>query len=317
VEKTWDNSLSLLINSHPQAFVDLFLSGAVCRYHHRTKLSGTQRQPDAVLEVERYEDIFLFNPDFQSASDTEMAERSLLYHVLLANSIEHRREGKQLAVRSCVVALWKRAKVAPSPLRLRQPGEPPGRQSERICFCYETIAMWEKRPEEILDLGHAVLYPLLPLTKGGATRKIVALMFELLTGEENRDYAVIGYLFATQTFKLENKHSELKWLERKFRQMQDFLSESPAYQWILEEGEEKGVAQGIAQGIAQGMAQGVAQMRETIVNFVREHFPELVQLAEEVVATMDNLSELGRLSIKLGGAQDAEQARKFLLEFAQ
>jgi hypothetical protein len=58
-------------------------------------------------------------------------------------------------------------------------------------------------------------------------------------------------------------------------------------------------------------------MRQTIVDFVQECFPELVQLAEEVVATIDNLPQLGRLSIKLGGAQSAEQARKILLELAQ
>lgn len=87
--------------------------------------------------------------------------------------------------------------------------------------------------------------------------------------------------------------------------MNDIIREYPFYQWILEEGEAKGVTQ------------SVAQMRQTIVDFVRECFPELAQLAEEVVATMDNLPRLGRLSIKLGGAQSAEQARKILSEFAQ
>jgi hypothetical protein len=76
--------------------------------------------------------------------------------------------------------------------------------------------------------------------------------------------------------------------------MDDFLCESPAYQWILEKGE--------AQGVTQGVTQSVAQMRQTIVDFVRDDFPELVQLAEEVVATIDDLPPLGRLSAKLGGA---------------
>ena len=58
-------------------------------------------------------------------------------------------------------------------------------------------------------------------------------------------------------------------------------------------------------------------MRQTIVDFVRDDFPELVQLAEEVVATIDNLPQLGRLSIKLGGAQNAEQARKTLSQLVQ
>ena len=77
MEKVWDNSLSALVNSSPQAFLDLLLPGAVCLHQHRTKLSGTQQQPDAVLEVERHGETFIFKPEFQSAQDSEMAERFL------------------------------------------------------------------------------------------------------------------------------------------------------------------------------------------------------------------------------------------------
>jgi len=303
VEKIWDNSLSTLINRHPQAFLDLLLPGAVCLVHHRTKLSGTQRQPDAVLEVQRYDETFIFNPELQSAQDSEMAERSLLYHVLLGS--QHRRDNKPLPVRSCVVSLWRRAKMAPSPLLLTQPGEPPGQQAERIRYFYETIEMWEKRPENILDLGHAVLYPLLPLTKGGATQKIVMLMFDLLSGRQDRDYAVIGYLFAAHTFKLLKQFDDLEWLERRFLHMQDFLKESPAYQWILEEGRE------------EEKAKNLAQARQAVVDFVQKRFPELAQLVEEVVATIDSQARLILLTGDLGGAQSAEEARQILSELAQ
>jgi hypothetical protein len=66
MEKIWDSSLSLLVNSNPQAFLDLLLSGAVLLRQHHTKLGGTQRQPDVVLEVERYREIFLFNPELRA-----------------------------------------------------------------------------------------------------------------------------------------------------------------------------------------------------------------------------------------------------------
>jgi hypothetical protein len=148
---------------------------------------------------------------------------------------QHRREDKPLPVRSCVVSLWKRAKMAPSPLRLTLPGEPPGQQRERISFSYETIEMWEKRPEDILDLGHEALYPLLPLTKGGTTQQIVTRMFDLLPGRQNRNYTIIGYAFATRTFELLNQSEDLEWLKERFRHMDDdILVGSPVYQWILE-----------------------------------------------------------------------------------
>ena len=213
MEKTWDNSLSTLINSNPQAFLDLLLSGAVLLRQHHTKLGGTQRQPDVVLEVERYNEIFLFNPEIQSAHDKKMAERLLLYHMLLWS--QHRRQDKSLPVRSCVVSLWKKAKVAASPLLWTQPGEPPGQQAERIRFCYETIQMWQKHPEDILDLGHAALYPLIPLTEGGATQKIVNEMLDRLSTEQYRDFAVIGSQFASRTFELLNQLEDLKWLRER------------------------------------------------------------------------------------------------------
>ena len=40
-------------------------------------------------------------------------------------------------------------------------------------------------------------------------------------------------------------------------------------------------------------------------------------LAEEVVATIDNPAQLVHLTAKLGGAQNAEQARKILSQLVQ
>ena len=114
----------------------------------------------------------------------------------------------------------------------------------------------------------------------------------------------IGVAFATIRLKMLKQYSDLQWLQERLH-MNDIIRESPFYQWALEEGETKGVAQGLA------------QMRQTVVDFVQEHFPELVQLAEEVMATIDNLPQLGRLSIQLGGAQSTEQAHKILSELAQ
>ncbi|HEY4035549.1 MAG TPA: hypothetical protein VGL94_16445 [Ktedonobacteraceae bacterium] len=157
----------------------------------------------------------------------------------------------------------------------------------------------------LLDLGHAVLYPLLPLTKGGATQKIVTHMFDLLSGEPHRELALIGYAFATRTFQLLKQYSDLQWLKERFRHMDDILRESPLYEWILEEGRE------------EEKARSLTQTRQTIVEIVQERFPELAQLAEEVVATIDNLAQLVRLTGKLGNAQSAEQARQILLSLAQ
>ena len=307
MEKIWDNSLSTLINSNPQAFLDLLLPGAVCLHHHRTKLSGTQRQPDAVLEVKRHDETFIFNPEFQSSHDKKMAERLLLYHMLLWDEFQRKDEykEKELAIRSCVLALFERAKIPPSPLLWTQPGEPSGQKAERIRFSYEVVELWKIPYQVLLDLGHVVLYPLLPLTEGGATRQIIVTMFDRLPGEQNRDFAAIGFAFATIRFQTLKRDSDLEWLQERFCHMNDIIRESPFYQWILEEGE------------AKEKAKGIAQARQTVVDFVQKRFPALAQLAEDVVATIDNLPQLIQLTGDLGGAQSVEQAHKILSNLAQ
>jgi hypothetical protein len=154
-----------------------------------------------------------------------------------------------------------------------------------------------------------VLYPLLPLTEGGATREIIETMFDHLQGEQNRDFAAIGFAFATVRLEMLEHYSDLEWVQERFCYMNDIIRESPSYQWILEEGEVKGVAQGVAHSVAQA--------RQAVVDFVKGDFPELVQLAEEVVATVDNLPQLLGLLVKLGGAQNAEQAHKILSALVQ
>ena len=124
---------------------------------------------------------------------------------------------------------------------------------------------------------------------------MIETMFDRLQGAQNRDFAAIGFACAAFRLKVLEYWSDLEWLQERFCYMNDIIRESPFYQWILEEGEVKGVAQGIAQGVAQS----VAQMRQAVVDFVRDDFPELVQLAEEVVATIDNPTQLVHLTAKL------------------
>jgi hypothetical protein len=304
MEKTWDNSLSILVNSNPQAFLDLFLPGAILRQQHHTKLKGTQRQPDVVLEVERFDDIFIYNPEFRSYQDTHMAKRSLLYHILLGYEFCSEDE-EPLAVRSCVVALFKKAKTKPAPLRWFQPGEPLGRKANRVLFHYDTVEMWKQDHRRILDLGHVELYPLLPLTKGGATRQLVTHMLDELAQERYRDFALLGFTFASRMFRDLKHFDDLAWIERRYHTMYDIIHDSPLYDWIYADGHEGGVAEGLA------------QMRQAIVDIMQKRFPALAQLAIEVVATIDDLAQLRQLLVRLSCTQSAEEARQLLLQLAQ
>ncbi len=106
-------------------------------------------------------------------------------------------------------------------------------------------------------------------------------MFELLSDEQHYDFAVIGYLFAARTLNSQQE-SNLAWLKERGRHMDDFFSESPAYQWILDKGE----------------AQGVAQMRQTIVDFMRERLSRASPTSRRSSGNHRQSATAGRLSIK-------------------
>jgi predicted transposase YdaD len=152
--------------------------------------------------------------------------------------------------------------------------------------------------------------PFLPLTQGGAKQAVVEEMLLRLAGEHNRDIVAIGCLFASRAFQKAKNVNGLLWLDRRIWNMNDFLRDSPFYQRILAESESIGEAKGLATGILQGM-------RQAILEIVQKRFASLVNLAERLVATINDLTQLRHLLMTLVMAQDVEQARQVLLEFAQ
>lgn len=128
----------------------------------------------------------------------------------LTNRIMHEINKNMQLVVTCVLALLERAKIPPSPLLWTQPGEAPGQEVERIRFFYEVIELWKIRCEVLLDLGHRALYPLLPLTQGGATRQIIEIMFDRLPKKSNRDFAAIGFACATIRLQMLKRDSDLE-----------------------------------------------------------------------------------------------------------
>ena len=171
---------------------------------------------------------------------------------------------------------------------------------KRVRFSYEVVELWKIPAQRLLDLGHLALYPLLPLTQGGATREIISMMLDGLPGKQNRDFAAIGIAFATIRLRMLKREHDIEWLQERLY-MNDIIRESPFYQWALEEGE----------------AKKLAQARQAVVDFVQRRFPALAQLAQEVVATTDNLPQLIQLTGDIGGAQSVEQARQVLSALAQ
>jgi len=278
--KKWDTMMSALVGSNPQAFLDLVLPGSRFIQHHRNKLAISERQPDAIIEAwHPIDKQFLFNPEFQTYKENYIPERLLLYNVLL-------RWQYKLPVRSEVIYLTRNEQIEQPPFCWPTPGK---RTKEQSQFDYGNTAMWKKSPEDLLDLKHMELIPLLPLTDGGMEREVVEYMFARLVGKQYRQLATMGFLFATLAFRRAKRKDDQEWLESRFKYMHDILRESPAYQWILEEGREEGIQLGMQRGIQQGMQRGVQAMQQAAINVVIARFAELESLASARITALDNL----------------------------
>jgi len=298
VEKTWDNIMSLLVSSNPQAILDLSFPG--CRFikHHRNKLRSSERQPDAVIEAwGPIDDRFIFNGEFQTYKEEHIPERLLMYNVLLSQQY------RPLPVRSEVIYLMSNEKIDRPPLSWPMPGE---HNREMLRFHYGNTAMWKKSPDDLLRLGHMELLTMLPLTRGGMERDVVEMMFTHLMGEQYRHLATIGFLFAALAFRHSKRYSDQEWLERRYNHMHDILRESPAYQWILDEGREEGRAEGLLQGSQQGSQQAA-------ITIVVTRFADLEEVARTRITAVGNLERLQHLIVDLLISHSRDEMERVLL----
>jgi len=96
--------------------------------------------------------------------------------------------------------------------------------------------------------------------------------------------------------------------------MQELLKESPAYQEMTRMAHEVGYKVGLEQGLLQGQLQVLRQM---VTDIVSERFPELVRLAEEKAANVNEPFLLRRAALKLSTVTTAEEARQALLKLSE
>ncbi len=292
--------MSALVGSNPQAFLDLVVPG--CRFiqHHRNKLASSERQPDAIIEAWHWTGKrFLLNLEFQTYKEAHIPEKLLLYNILLWWQYK-------LPVRSEVAYLTSNEQIDRPPLCWPTLGE---HGKDMLRFEYGNTEMWKKSPDDLLSLKHMELLPLLPLTQGGNERAVVELMFARLAGEQFRQLATMGFLFAALAFHRSRRYSDQEWLESRYNHMHDILRESPAYQWILNEGREEGRAEGLLEGMQRG-SQKTAQ--QAAISIVVARFPELELLARATILAVDDLERLQHLIIDLSISHSQEEVERVL-----
>jgi predicted transposase YdaD len=95
---------------------------------------------------------------------------------------------------------------------------------------------------------------------------------------------------------------DLKWLKRRFAMLEDILRETPVYQEVLAEGEEKGLEKGKLEA-----------QHELLLDIVQERFPEIASLARRQADTIEDPEVLRRLIVKLSIVKTSKEAEQYLL----
>ena len=108
--------------------------------------------------------------------------------------------------------------------------------------------------------------------------------------------------------------------------LEDILEESWTYQEIDRKGMQKGLDLGLQKGLEKGLQKGLEQGREeerqewvqeqheTLLSFVQVRFPELVSLAKQQTAPINDPEALHNLIVTLFNVQTADEAKQALME---
>jgi len=155
------------------------------------------------------------------------------------------------------------------------------------------------------------LLPLLPLTESGAEPEVMQEMVTTLEEAGEIELLALAYAFGGL---VSGNEAYNEWFKRSFAMLEDILEESWTYQEMIKKGMQKGLEKGLEKGREEERQQRVQEQRETLLSFVQMRFPELVPVAEQQVASINDPGALHDLIIELFAVQTAEEARQALME---
>lgn len=324
LSQPWDDSLKKLVHASPQAFVHLIDPDAQYLYELKERLKPLTRDVDGLVLVRRKDGkLQLVHIEIQSTNDPTMPDRMLIYNVLA-------RTQHQLPVLSCVIYLRKDGKIPQSPHQWKLT------DGEIVLeFHYLVIEVADMSAEELQTLGEPGLLPLLPLTRGGATREVVEGMFTELQIVGNLDLLQIGQMIASLAFG-EARPADQEWVLRRYRQMYERLQDTPLYKEMTRLASEKARAEALKETDARVQAASrearqaalreaeearqearsaeLKGLREGLLALVQARFPKLLHLTRGLASTIEEPEILRNLIVKMGMASTFQEANQCLID---
>src|SRR5437763_12062023 len=289
MSREWDTSLKLLIGEKPQDFISWLVPGANFRRVVSPHLPGRKIDADCLFEIILNGERLLFHIEFQSYRDRNMVERLWEYNV--RSMLKYK-----LPVLSFVFYLKKERKPATSPYTWEL------RDGKLIhLFHFTVVKLWEVRAEILKQTGLVGLLPLLPLTQDGKKLELVDEVIATLEAnndESTSELLALTYILASFVFKSENERQKLI---RRFTMLRDVIRSSWAYQEIKMEGME------------EGLEKGLQELRQTLLEIVRGHYPALEPLAKKTAKAVSEPATLRHLIVQVSMVQSEEAAEKVLL----
>lgn len=293
---TNDTIFKSLGADHPQDFLSFFMPGAVFIRQLPTELLRDPLHIDELLlayaSINSEQEIVRHFEE-QTREDQTIPERMLLYNRLIKQQVRR-------IVYSKVVYPFEVETPTPPYVEYGPDGTP------IVIFHYEVIKLWEIPAERIWQHSWYGLYPFVPLMQGGATNEGLeraSVGIQQIGDRRARSNAML-YLFLLAHRRMPEE--AIAAFLRSHPMFEEYVKESPFYQEILREGEERGIKLGEERGIKLGE---IHSLREVALRLVKRHYPALEDATRARLESVEDTAQLQRIIDSLDDAQNLEDAR--------
>jgi predicted transposase YdaD len=173
---------------------------------------------------------------------------------------------------------------------------------------------------DLQQTGLKGLLPLCLLAKDGERHEVAETVFDNL--RDQKELLTLALTLASMIFLQEE---DQLWLERQAFMLEEIISDTWFYKYILQKGLEQGVEKGREEGLEKGRKEGLEKGREeateemlrewrqTLLHTVESRFPDLTSLAQQQAEHILDHHAIQRLIVKLFAAQTQEDAEVILL----
>src|SRR5579885_1803486 len=103
-----------------------------------------------------------------------------------------------------------------------------------------------------MQTGQPNLFPLLPFTKGGASREVVETVFEELVQSGKTNLLSVAQTLACLAFGRAKNDNDQDWRHRRYKKMFDTIKDTPAYREMVSDAREEGREEGWKEGLEKG-----------------------------------------------------------------